>query len=83
MLVNRPQSYERDKLNSPAGLCTSVARTDERNAVIIRTILDVWLEQYQLERLPRNPESPRWETVYDMPLDFANYRYRIAAYGGS
>lgn len=83
MPVEHPVSHYRSRLASAEGLCTSVAYTDEMNAHVIRTILDVWLEQYQLERLPRNPEFPKWETVYDMPLDFANYRYRVAVYGGS
>lgn len=68
------------KLRRPQGLCCSIGRTDYDNREVIRVILDAYIAYLdggpELETAHR--ASAVWLPVSGLPIDFANYCYRIA-----
>lgn len=67
------------KLRRPDGLCCSIARTDGENRDVMLTIIDAYTASLdggsELELSHRT--SAVWLPVGNMPIDFANYCYRI------
>jgi hypothetical protein len=63
----------KDKLESPKGLCTSVAKSHKENAERIRFIIDAFLNDVSLQMADRTEDN--WTTVLDLPSDF-DKRYR-------
>ena len=63
------------KLSSPNGLCTNVMKTDEENADRMVSIIRYYLQGGTMERTRR--ESEEWIAVESLPMNFADFRYRI------
>ena len=67
---------QREKMKRAQGLCASVGRTDSENAEIIRTILAEYLDGERLQYAHRAADD--WRNCDDLPVDFAQFRYRYA-----
>ena len=65
-----------EKLQRPIGLCANTMYTDEKNASIIRFIMDAYLQGVSLQRASRTEDI--WERVMDLPANFDSYRYRVS-----
>lgn len=64
------------KLESKTGLACNLVYSDSDNATVIRTILEAYLDGWQLECAHR--ASGEWVPVTDVPVDFASLIYRKA-----
>lgn len=56
------------------GLCTSITKTDEQNATIVRFILDAYLQGEHLQASHR--ADSLWHNLLDLPQDFVSFRFR-------
>lgn len=65
-----------EKIRRPIGLCANIMYTDEKNASIIRFIMDAYLQGTSLQRASRTEDV--WEAVMDLPSNFDSYRYRVS-----
>ena len=63
----------KDKLESPKGLCISVAKSHKENAERIRFIMDAFMNDVPLQIADRTEDN--WTTVLHLPSDF-DKRYR-------
>lgn len=69
-----PDDYCRQRLHSREGLCTSIAKTDEHNALVIRYVLAAYLSGTHLQACQR--ADSLWHDLLDLPQDFCSYRFR-------
>lgn len=64
------------KLEREQGLCTSVAHSQAENVARVRFILSAFESFLPLERAHRTFDD--WQRVDDPPMNFEDYRYRLA-----
>jgi len=69
-----PEYYE--KLKRPDGLVTSIHRSDLDNCEVMLTVILVYMNGETLEISNRNSEE--WYSLQGVPVDFMNFKYRIA-----
>lgn len=66
-------------INDKSGVCTSIMKSDEENANIIKLILDTFLKMGVLEAAHRTEDD--WSQVDDLPMNFLDYKYREVCFG--
>jgi hypothetical protein len=68
-----------EKIKRSQGLCTNMMRSDAENAEVINYIIQEYLAGVALERAERLCDN--WEPVSYLPMNFENYKYRVADRG--